>query len=489
MSPNLIRPSSYNKIPIKHFPSSLAFSLYTERRALASLYNPSSSCRNLQLLGNLDPLLGREGLGALNGGTNSAVDDQLGKDTNGARNTEEDGVVVGLSQAVVLEQNTRVGIDVGEGVLGLAVLGQNTRGDLVDLADELEHGVLGHLGLSELTLGHVAGVGLAEDGVAVTGNDTARVEGVPEVLGDVLVAEVVTDDLLHLGEPVEDLLVGQTVERTGKTVETSGQGQEGGAQGRTNKVSGVGADVTTLVVGVDGEVEAEQLNEVSVVAEAELVGEVEGVILVLLDGSDLSALEDVLVDARSNVGELGDQVHGVLESVAPVLLLVDTLSVGLGERRGLLKGGDSQRELSHGMEVVGAVVDELLDELGDVGTGSPLSREVADLLLTGNLAGQEEPEETYVEAIVSLATRGGKCAGSQLLTLGKRLLATGGGGEDLLALGDGLATESDTLFRVKDGTLPDEGLDTTGTTVDLVKSDLVDDLGTMLPMVKKKNVC
>lgn len=57
-----------------------------------------------------------------------------------------------------------------------------------------------------------------------------------------------------------------------------------------------------------------------------------------------------------------------------------------------------------------------------------------------------------------------------------------------MALGDGLATESDTLLRVEDGTLPDEGLDTTGTAVDLVKSDLVDDLGTMLPMVKKNFV-
>jgi hypothetical protein len=108
-----------------------------------------------------------------------------------------------------------------------------------------------------------------------------------------------------------------------------------------------------------------------------------------------------------------------------------------------------------------AVVDELLDELGEVGAGSPLGGEVADLLLGRDLAGQEKPEET----------------------LRKRLLATGSLGEKLLALGDGLATESDTLLRVEDGTLPNEGLDATGTTVDLVKSDLVDDLGTMLPTV------
>lgn len=68
-----------------------------------------------------------------------------------------------------------------------------------------------------------------------------------------------------------------------------------------------------------------------------------------------------------------------------------------------------------------------------------------------------------------------------ILTLGKGLLATRSLGEELLDLGDGLAAEADTLLRVEDGTLPDEGLDATGTTVDLVEGDLVDDLGTVLP--------
>jgi hypothetical protein len=83
------------------------------------------------------------------------------------------------------------------------------------------------------------------------------------------------------------------------------------------------------------------------------------------------------------------------------------------------------------VEVAGAAVDELLNELGDIGAGSPLSGQVADLLLGGNLAGKQEPEKT----------------------LRKRLLATGGLGEQLLALGDGLAAETDTLLRVEDGAL------------------------------------
>jgi hypothetical protein len=427
-------------------------------RILPSPTFPLLFLNPLQLLDELSPLVSGERLGSLDGGTEGAVNDELGKDTNGTGDTEEDSVVVSLSETVVLEEDTRVGVNVGVGVLGLAVLGEDTGSDLVDLRDELEHGVVGHLLLGEGALSHVTGVSLSENGVAVTGDDTASVEGRPEVVSDGLVAKIIADRLLELSEPVEDLLVSKTVEGAGKTVKTSGERQEGGAESRADKVSGVGRDVATLVVGVDSQVKTHELDEVGVVGETKLVGEVEGVILVLLDGSDLSALEDVLVDARSDVGELSNEVHGVLKGVAPVLLLVNTLSVGLGEAGGVLESGNSQGELSHGVEVGRAVVDELLDELGEIGAGSPLSGEVADLLLSRDLTGQEKPKET----------------------LRKRLLATGSLGEKLLALGDGLATESDTLLRVENGTLPNEGLNTTSTTIDLVKSDLVNDLGTML---------
>lgn len=68
------------------------------------------------------------------------------------------------------------------------------------------------------------------------------------------------------------------------------------------------------------------------------------------------------------------------------------------------------------------------------------------------------------------------------LTFRKGLVATGSLGEELLALGDGLAAESDTLLGVEDGALPDEALDTTGTTIDLVEGHLVDNLGAMFPV-------
>jgi hypothetical protein len=186
------------------------------------------------------------------------------------------------------------------------------------------------------------------------------------------------------------------VERTSKTVQTSGQRQIRRAEGTADKVGGVRADVTTLVVRVDGQVETHQLNKVLVVTESELVSQVEGIILVLLDSGDLAILEDVAVDAGSNGGELGNEVHGVLEGVLPVFLLIQTFGVGLGEGRFVLESSDGKRELSHGVEVVGAAVNELLDELGDVGASSPLSGQVADLLFARDLTSKQQPEETYL---------------------------------------------------------------------------------------------
>lgn len=68
-----------------------------------------STKRGLELSTNeLGESLSAERLGALNGRTESTVDDQLGQNTQSTRHTEEDGVVIGLSQAVVLQEDTGV---------------------------------------------------------------------------------------------------------------------------------------------------------------------------------------------------------------------------------------------------------------------------------------------------------------------------------------------------------------------------------------------
>ena len=90
----------------------------------------------------------------------------------------------------------------------------------------------------------------------------------------------------------------------------------------------------------------------------------------------------------------------------------------------MVEGGDGQAELGHGVEGGRASVEDLFDKLGESGASSPLLGEGFDLLLGGDLTGDQEPEET----------------------LGKGLGAAGGLGQELLALGDGLSAETDTFL-------------------------------------------
>lgn len=128
--------------------------------------------------------------------TKSSVPDELGDNTKGTRNTEEDGVVVLLVKAVAImsarcthtqvafeisslgKKDTRVGIDIGPRVcscqlldsridakettaqltLGLAGFKKNVGHNLVDLADELEEGVVREVLERKLSLSGVSGV-------------------------------------------------------------------------------------------------------------------------------------------------------------------------------------------------------------------------------------------------------------------------------------------------------------------------------------------
>lgn len=60
-----------------------------------------------------------DALGALDGHTHGTVPDELDQRSEGTADTESDGVVEGLLEAVMMEEDTGDGVDVGVGVLGL----------------------------------------------------------------------------------------------------------------------------------------------------------------------------------------------------------------------------------------------------------------------------------------------------------------------------------------------------------------------------------
>jgi hypothetical protein len=131
--------------------------------------------------------------------------------------------------------------------------------------------------------------------------------------------------------------------------------------------------------------------------------------------------------------------------VIPVLGLLNATLVGLSEQAVVVQGSDGSRELRHGVKGLREGVQHINDMLGKTGTRVQLLREKLNLLVTRNLTGQKQPEET----------------------LGEWLGTTSGLGKNLLELRDGMATEADTLLSVEKRGLPNHRLDGTHTGVGL----------------------
>lgn len=120
--------------------------------------------------------------------------------------------------------------------------------------------------------------------MAVTGNHLARLEGRPDILGNLLVRSVLTNLGSHLLDPSEDFLVGETVEGTGETVQGSTEGKEGVRKGGTDQVTGVRGNVTTFVIRVDSDVQPHELDKVGVFTETEQGSQVGRVVLAGVNG-------------------------------------------------------------------------------------------------------------------------------------------------------------------------------------------------------------
>ncbi len=109
-----------------------------------------------------------------------------------------------------------------------------------------------------------------------------------------------------------------------------------------------------------GEVHAHHFVECRVL-KTEHVGKVGRPVKLFLGSDDLAAVICVAVDERSNAGQLGDAVHGVLKGKLPIVLLVHTIAISLGEFGVLLQCHNSNRKGSHGVHALGKRKDEVLD--------------------------------------------------------------------------------------------------------------------------------
>ena len=198
---------------------------------------------------------GRQRLGSLDGIAQRPIPGDVGQRPDGATDAEQHRVEGVLGDAVVPLDHAGLGVDVGPGVLGLAVLHQHVGRHLVDHVDHLEQRVVRQVLQAELPLRRVARVGLAQHGVAVARDHLAAVQRVPQRRLDDLGGRLLAAELFHEGlGPAQHLLVGQSVQRSGQAVDAGRQRVVDIGQGRRHQVHGVRRDIARLVVGMQDEV-------------------------------------------------------------------------------------------------------------------------------------------------------------------------------------------------------------------------------------------
>lgn len=134
--------------------------------------------------------------------------------------------------------------------------------------------------------------------------------------------------------------------------------------------------------------EAEHLGEVGTVVESGVC--VRNVVLILV-----AVVEDNGGDSRNS----GAHIKSIFEGGVPVLALVDTITVCLGELREGLACEDTHGELSHGVHGLGEALDEGLNLIRDSTSVVELSSKLLKLAAVGEFSSEEEPEGTFGDGL------------------------------------------------------------------------------------------
>lgn len=218
-------------------------------------------------------------------------------------------------------------------------------------------------------------------------------------------------------------------------------------------MSGVRGGIASLVISVDAQIQAHQFVEGGIIVPkhaAEVAGVVERVILI----NDAVKVY-VAVNCGCNLRELGNDIEDILQGVLVVVGLGHTVGVGLGEFGLSLAGVEANAHLGHGVHVFWEVLEEGNDVSRKLRTLVKLGRQGVDLLLSRDLGRKEQPEKTLKKGFAIAFPSGERW-------------------EDLLALGNGQATEPDALLGIKVGSLPKHAFDTASTANGLVNGNLSD---------------
>ena len=219
--------------------------------AVMSVSTLSLSMMDMEIVLNfLDEVLQGERVGSLNREAEGSAPDLGCHDTEGARHTEEDCVVVKLVEAVVHQEGAGTGINVGPGVGYLASCLEHLRNDFVASLNEVHKVIILDILVSKLELAHEARICLTEDGVTISWDYFARCKSVLNILSNIILIPVLSELSLEIEQELQAFLVSKAVKRSSKTVHTSGEGEVRVGQGRTDEVSSMSAHVATFMITI-----------------------------------------------------------------------------------------------------------------------------------------------------------------------------------------------------------------------------------------------
>lgn len=217
---------------------------------------------------------------------------------------------------------------------------------------------------------------------------------------------------------------------------------------------------------MDDDIKSHELPE-GLVVESEHLGVVGTVVKSGVGLGDIVLVSiAVVVYNSSNFGHLGADVERIFEGRLPVLALVDTLAVCLGELALRLASEDAHRELGHGVHRLGEALDEGLSLSGKLAPLEEFFLELLELLLRGKLSSEKQPE----------------------CSLGERLRAAGGLVALFSHLEEILSSVCDTVEVVELGGLIEEAGHASHAADDLADSDFAELSVTVLLLESIENL-
>ena len=201
----------------------------------------------------------------------------------------------------MLQKGTAEGVDVWIGVFDLSDGSEDAGDGFEALAGEIADIIVLDVAVSESLEVEETRVSVPQDCVTVAGDHSALLESLfNKLLDDGLAGFLSLVVVLELSEPLEAFLIGEAVEGACEPVHGGGECEIGVGECGANELGGVGGDVASLVVGVDGEVSSDALLHL-VVVEAEHVREVACPVERVIGFDELRVVVLVAVDGSADL--------------------------------------------------------------------------------------------------------------------------------------------------------------------------------------------